>query len=178
MNGNALYSKNKRVRKKFLSTFFLGPKFGPPTLATSIFVIDLTVIGTQLTFNSFTLPFPFSLSLLNPFRKFSLEILEPVWPIKFGHLISIPHHSSFNFSHPFAFITPFPSLTIFHTIWRAHVCHSAAFFFFFPLSSSFFFPPGLAVRSGFFFFFFFSLSLVSLGTKEKKKNRIEQNKPN
>ena len=63
------------------------------------------------------------------------------------------HHSSLNFSHPFAFITQFPSLTIFLTIWRAHVCHGAAFFF--PLAaSSFFFPPGLAIRSGFFFFFF------------------------
>ena len=41
------------------------------------------------------------------------------------------YHSSLNFSHLFAFITQIPSLTIFHTIWRAHVYHGAAFFFFF-----------------------------------------------
>ena len=153
MNGNTLYSKNKCVSKKFLSTFFLGPKFGPPTLATSIFVIDLTVIGTQLTFNSFTLPFPFSLSLLNPFRKFSLEILEPVWPIKFGHLISITHHSIFHIR--------LPSSLSFHrsllfTLFGGPTSVIVQLFFFFPAASSFFFFPSWVGCSVWVFFFFFT----------------------
>ena len=72
------------------------------------------------------------------------------------HSYFITHHSSLNFSHPFAFITQFPSLTIFHTIWRAHACHSAAFFFFFSSSFFFFFFSllGWLFGLGFFFFFF------------------------
>ena len=78
----------------------------------------------------------------------------PVWTTKNHHSISITHHSSLNFSHPFAFITQFPSLTIFHTIWRAHACHSTAFFFFFQQLLLFFFSHlGWLFGLGFFFFF-------------------------
>ena len=107
--------------------------------------------------------------------------LEPVWPTKNGHSISITYHSSL--------ITHNSSLITHHSIFHIRLLSSLSFhhslfftlfggptpvivqlfFFFQQLLLFFFFPPGLAVRSG--VFFFFSLSLVSLGTKEKRKKK-------
>ena len=110
-----------------------------------------------------------------------LTTLEPVWPTKNGHSISITQFPSL-ITHHSIFHIRLPSSLNFHhslffTLFGGPTPVIVQLFFFFPLAASsfFFFPPGLAVRSG--FFFFFSLSLVSLGTKEKrkkKKNRTEQ----
>ena len=95
------------------------------------------------------------------------RVLEPIWPTIFYHSISITqfsslitHHLSLKFSNPFAFITQFPSLTIFHTIWRAHACHSSAFFFFFPAASFFFSLLGWLFGLGFFFYLFLIFLMV------------------
>ena len=44
------------------------------------------------------------------------KIITQFPSLNFHHSSLITHHSSLNFSHPFAFITQFSSLTIFHTI--------------------------------------------------------------
>ena len=67
--------------------------------------------------------------------------------LNFYHSSLITHHSIFHIRLP-------SSLTIFHTIWRAHVCHGAAFFFPLAASSFFFFLLGWLFGLGFFFFFF------------------------
>ena len=62
------------------------------------------------------------------------------------------HHSSLNFSHTFGIITQFPSLNIFHTIYR-------------PIRVS---------QCSFFFFFFFSIPKLTEDKQKKKKKRTEQ----
>ena len=124
--------------------------------------------------------FPFHMSL-----KLRACLANKISSLNFRHSISITHHSSLithhsllithylslNFSHPFAFITQFPSLIIFHTIWRAHACHSAAFFFFSASSFFFFFffPSWVGCSVWGFFFFFFTKFGESRYKREKKK---------
>ena len=118
--------------------------------------------------------------------------LEPVWPTKFGHSIFvtqfpllITHHLSLITHHSSLITQFFTSVCLHHSVSITHYFShylegprlSRCSFFFFSTSSfffSFFFLLGWLF--GLVFFFFFSLSLVSLGTKEKRKKRIEQNR--
>ena len=118
----------------------------------------------------------------NPLNKKLRACLDNKKPsLNFRHSISITHHSYFITHHSIFHIRLPSSLSFHHSLFFTLFEGSTPVIvqlFFFPLAASFFFffPPGLAVRSG--FFFFFSLSLVSLGTKEKKKqNRTEQTEP-
>ena len=121
-------------------------------------------------------------------KNANVHYLEPVWPTKNDHSISvtqfsslITHHSSLIFSHSFGNITFIFITQFFHTIHGSHTCQSVQCFFFsflffsFPglalavcvfFSFLFFSFPGLAVQ---FFFLIIILASVSWVLKKKKK---------
>ena len=135
-------------------------------------VINSCALAANRVKNTFCCSISLFTSLTNGTLRACLA--NKKWSLNFHHSSLITHHSIFHIRLPSSLSFHY---SLFFTLFGGPTPVIVQLFFFFFSSSfffSFFFPSWVGCSV---LFFFFSLSLVSLGTKEKrkkKKNRTEQ----